>query len=305
MRVFIFFLRIAIIAGIAGVFMYFFGGNVWLHLGSGGFFADARSLIGYSKDFTGFTQQCQQAPAGGDSSSPQAFQLRFIDNSRYALEVVCTLTPTMPITIKEGHLPPLMTKVPGSSGLLYPVSGDANGVVQLTSLGKIMTVQLQNDSVEINSAADLTVAVNPKAECQSFGYACCSDNSKVGQGSQLSAGVTDCPRTCWRSCMSVPFIELFTSDPAMSVDSHIVTLTSSSQDVVFNYGVNTNGLKVSTVHIDYGDGAEGSSTFAQGVFTHTYTCNGPCKYTVKLKANTADGKVSVDSLDGTIYIVHT
>jgi hypothetical protein len=303
MRVLQFFFQIFLFIGVVGGLIYFFGGNIWLRVGSFSFVEDVKALANSNKQLQQYTSMCQQAPASSESSSPLGVQLRFLDNQRYVTELVCTLIESSPLILKEGKLPLFIAKDPGSSGFFYASSGSNLASVSLTSIGKHIFVELNNDTVTLEATTQAPQNQYPKSECISFGFSCCADDSLVGEGDVRSLGVIDCPTSCFPICQKVPYIELFASDPPSTLDTHELALSSSTADVVFNYGVSSANGKIESVTIDYGDGEVQTSTVAQGIFTHTYTCNGPCKYTASLKVQDASGKTSVESMNSKIYIV--
>src|SRR5258708_6153576 len=101
MRILAFFLRLLVFSAIIGVFVYFFGGTIWLKVGSYGFSQDITQLTLYDKNIATYNKICQTSPGSSENSVPLSFQLRFIDDRQYALEVVCTLIENTPIEIKR------------------------------------------------------------------------------------------------------------------------------------------------------------------------------------------------------------
>ncbi|PWU22885.1 hypothetical protein C5B42_04855 [Candidatus Cerribacteria bacterium 'Amazon FNV 2010 28 9'] len=305
MRILHFFLQVLILCIFISLFVYFWGGQLWLKVGTYQFIQDGMSLPAGAKQLEAYTQMCAQAPSSSDASTPIGMQLRFNDNTSYSIELVCSLIENSPIHIKDGKLPPLISKDPGSAGFFYSFSGDNLASVSLSSLGKHQIVMLKNDSVYLSDTDEASQNQYPQSVCTSFGYSCCNNQSNVGVGDVRSLGVVDCPTACYRSCTALPYVELFDTDPAVSVSTRETVMKSASQDFIFNYGVHPSVAteKVTTVHIDYGDGQSQDSTQAEGIFTHTYTCQTSCRFTVKLTISDTAKKTSIESPGSIIYIV--
>lgn len=303
MRILSFFFKFGLFLVVLGALGYLFGGTLWLKMGTFGFINEVNALTNTNKQLQQYTPMCQQASSASQDSTPLGVQLRFTNNTHYVIELVCSLIEDSPIKIREGNLLPLITKDPGSAGFYYAVSGQNDAWVSLGSLGKHAYITLKDDTVSLHDTAETVLNSLPKSECDSFGYSCCNDGSLLGEGEARIDGVTDCPGKCFPVCQKVPYVELFASDPAATIDTRELTLTQATNDIVFNYGVNSANGKITEVQIDYGDGATDSSTLPQGVFTHTYNCSGPCKYTVSLQARDITGKVSIATQESKIYIV--
>lgn len=303
MRILSFFFKLVLLGGAVSAFIYFFGGLLWLKVGTYAFLRDVNHLPLYDSDISTYLQLCQQAPESSDNSTPYAFQLRFLDDRRYVVELVCTLIENSPIELKQGSLPPFITKVPGSAGFTYPIEQQepVTSAIVLFSVNKHMGVQLQGDTVTTGPEIESLVGTYPKSMCVSFGYQCCDSESQAGQGQLLSRSVTDCPTRCFPACGSLPFVELFNSDPPYEQTSREIAMTTNTMDVIFNYGVNPKTAK--NVHIEYGDGKTQDSSLVDGIFTHTYLCTGACTFTVKLTVTDENGVSSVENSQSTIYIV--
>lgn len=289
--------------GLIGVFIYFLGGTLWLQVGTYNFRSEVESLPRLARNVADYTAMCQHSPQSSDNSTPLGFEIRFLDDRHYVVEVVCTLIENSPIELKRGSLPPLITKMPGSSGIYYPLDQQTINLsaVRLFSINKELGISLSGDEVKVGTDIQAVIGDFPKAECAAFGYSCCTVAATVGQGVPLTGVVTDCAQNCFASCKSVPFIELFNSDPAYEPERREITMTSASLDVVFNYAISPK--TVNKIHIDFGDGSTQDSTYPDGIFTHTFSCAGPCNYTVKLSAVSADGTASLDTNEAKIYII--
>ena len=303
MRIFFFFLKLAIFSSVVGALVYFFGGTLWLQVGSYAFQQDVAQLPLYDHNIAVYTHMCQQSPQASDNSTPIEFQIRFLDDRQYVVEVVCSLIENSPIEIKRATLPLFIAKLPGSAGLVFPVdpSVEVTSAVRLGSINKQLGIELKGDTVSTGQAIEPLVGLYPKAECASFGYSCCTEGSQAGKGDPLSRSVTDCPTRCFPACGSVPFVELFNSDPPYEQESREVSMNGNSLDVIFNYGVNPKTVK--NVHIEYGDGKNQDSTLADGIFSHTYTCSAACRYVVTLTTTDSSGVSSVETSQSKIYIV--
>lgn len=303
MRILFFFIRLAVLAAVLGVFIYFVGGTLWLKIGSYGFQQDIQELPLLSKKVTEYTQVCQNAPQSSDNSIPLGFQLRFLNDQEYVTEVVCSLIENVPIEIKRGKLPPLLTKAPGSAGIYYPLEQTTlyTSSLRLKSINKELGFSLEGDVFKMGLDIQPLAGLYPKAECNAFGYACCNSASEIGKNQLIGKMVTDCPTNCFAACKSVPFVALFNSDPPYDSQTREIALTTDNLSVLFNYSINPK--TVTSVHIDYGDGTGEDSQYADGIFTHTYACMGGCHYTVSLTSKDADGVSSLETGESKIYIV--
>lgn len=303
MRILFFFFKLALFCGTLGILVYFFGGTLWLKIGSYGLQQDVEQLPRYFHNISIYNKLCQESPQSSENSVPFAFQLRFLDDRVYALELVCTLIESSPIELKRGSLPPFIARAPGSAGFSYPIAQpeDSVSAIRLRSLNKEIGMQLSGDAVSLSSDIHPIVGLYPRAECASFGYQCCSQGSQAGKGALMTGPVTDCASTCFASCSNLPFVELFNSDPPYEQETREIEMPVSTLDVVFNYGVNPKTVK--NVHISFGDGQEQDSPLADGIFSHTYTCDGPCTYTASLTTIDGSGVSSVETSQSKIYIV--
>lgn len=303
MRILSFFFKLALFCGVLGVLIYLFGGSLWLKVGSYALQQDVEQMPLYYRNISVYEKLCKESPQSSENSVPLAFQLRFLNDRAYAIEVVCTLIESSPIEIKRGTLPPLISKVPGSAGFSYPLSQteDVESAIRLRSINKEIGIKLSGETVSISENIQPIVQLYPRAECVSFGYQCCTDGSQAGKGDILRAPIADCAARCFASCTSLPFVELFNSDPPYTQEAREIEMTDTTLNVVFNYGVNPKTIK--NVHIDFGDGEQQDSNLPDGIFSHTYTCSGPCTYTVFLSTTDAGNVSSVETSQSKIYIV--
>lgn len=303
MRILSFFFRLFVITGIVGVFVYFFGGTIFLMVGTYNFRQQVEQLPLYSRNIADYAQMCQHSPQSSENSTPLGFEIRFLDDQRYVVEVICTLIENSPIEIKSGSLPPLIAKMPGSAGFFYPLEQKelVTSALRLKSINKELGMALIGDTVSVGDSIQPVIGGFPKGECASFGYFCCGEGSEVGQGVALTQVVTNCANRCFPVCKQVPFVELFNSDPAFAPNSREVVMTGPTLDVIFNYGISPKTIK--NVHIDFGDGSVQESIYADGIFTHTYSCPGPCRLVVKLSATDAVGTPSIETDESKIYII--
>ncbi len=303
MRILYFFFRLLLLAAAVGAFIYFLGGNIWLQIGTYPFRQDIEQLTIYNRQLAAYTQMCQNSPESSAYSTPLGFELRFLDERKYVIEVVCKLIEGSPIEIKSGSLPLFISKLPGSAGFFFPLDERETVIsaVRLFSFNKELGVALEGDTVKTGNDIQPILGNFPRAACVSFGYACCEEGSQSGQGEMLTRAVTDCPTRCFPSCASVPFVELFNSDPPYEPQSREIVMTESQMAVVFNYGISPK--TISSVHIDFGDGSGEDSTYADGIFTHTFSCPGPCRYSAKLSARDSKGVSSIETNESKIYII--
>jgi hypothetical protein len=303
MRIVGFFLNAIFFLVIAAALVYFVGSSMWLAIGSRQFISDTNKLVDLLDNPSTNTKRCRTAPASSNYSVPKAVQLRFLDDKKYIVELVCTLIENTPVQIAQGSLPYLISKDPGSSGFYVDLARPQASTVTLRSL--YAHTDFNFSGKLLPSGQKITgdkTSSSPITACAGWGYQCCQSPSEMGSGKSESSGVLDCPTSCFSVCSPRPYIVSFIADPYPST-GNIVAMESDSVTVTFSYTADLTGGKIAGVNIDYGDGQKDSSTESTGVFTHTYSCSGPCKYTASITASDANGNSSLASDTTTLYIV--
>lgn len=237
-----------------------------------------------------YRQMCQTAPASSEESTIAGFQLRFLDNRSYVIEVICTLIEDTPLRVTEGRLPMYVEKIPGDSGFYTAAREPSVSRVGIKLLHVKRYITVQDGRVTRSSTAQ-TATHQPATICKGYGYRCCDVASLSGTGEARTEGVLDCPGSCYASCEEVPYFASFTVDP-FPQEGRTVRLQSEQEQVVFSYTVGLEPSRLKTVTIDYGDGSSEEQTEVSGLFTHTYTCTDSCSYTVRIWAEDTRGKRS-------------
>ncbi len=299
MRIAGFFIRTLFTLGILAALVYFLGGQLWMAIGLRGFLAEMRDLQTAKLNTASYAKQCQNAPGSSSLSVPLAVQLRFIDESQYAIELRCTLIEESPVHLSKGTLPLFVTKVAGASGFYIDLKSPTTSTITLKSFAATKTFTLDTKSEFVN--ADASIETYPATTCGGWGYMCCNQDQEKGVGKSQDAGVTDCSANCFSACKSIPYIQSFITDP-YPYNGNIVRMDAEQLTVTFSYTVSNVSAESASIHIDYGDGTSDDSTQATGSFVHTYACSGPCENVAVLTATDAQGNSSVVNDSSTIYI---
>lgn len=272
---------------------FFVGREAWLYYGA----YQVQSAAG-TFDNTRQWQDAVNACSGVGGVSDAAFdgfQLRFLTDEEYALEVRCVnLAPSVKERLK---LPVGVKKSTGSSGLFYNFSTKTiTGEFTLEFLGRTRVVAADNESVTNTWGSTTQHSAVPASVCQAFGYQCCDPLRYQGVGDPLSSGVTDCRAGCFQACQQRPFLLSFQTDPGGDYETRQVPLYNNGGLVIFTYTFDSVEAGLQNVTIEYGDGTQDTSTLIQGQFTKEYTCpSGQCTFTAVIRATDARGVVSADS----------
>lgn len=240
---------------------------------------------------------CQKSPQSSGNAKPLGIQLRFIDSHAYVLELLCTQFEGFPQQIGAGSLPRFVTKVPGSSGLAYMYDNPKRTEFSLRSFFSTRSFSFGS---EYFADARLTRAI-PQTSCAGYGYSCCDATIERTDGQVQREGVIDCPSGCATSCQSRPHFLSFSSDPYANY-SRVIEMDAGSFPVTFEYNAELLGGRIARVSISYGDGSSDESVSSQGSFSHTFLCDGVCRYTVSITAYDAQGNSSLASDSTTLYI---
>jgi len=260
-----------------------------------------------------YAQQCQRLVGSNvfTAITPE-YQLRFLSNTEYALEVVCGDTVKEPILISRKQLPILVSKVPGSSGILptAPLSGVRLTVFaeQLAILqefiGYLPAFLVRERAVVLSQGAVLVdtnpaeLGVGPSTSCEGYGYICCDSQTQMGAGESLT-GAQNCPTACFSSCISRPVLLSFTTSPFLSPQTRSLTVASGGT-VSFHYVADAGKAEL-TVVLRFGDGQQTQLQGATGSVDHRYTCpTATCQYTAQLELTDSWG---VSALPGKLEAV--
>lgn len=258
-------------------------------------------------------------------------QIRFVSTKEYNLEVVCADFIASPIVVSSKKLPPLLYKKSFGSGFTI---GDQKtpSLIELSALGRKLFVYTDGQEIHSNylSGPDLDYDQGPSSSCQAHDYQCCSLDLQSGLGEQTSS-VTDCPKSCYQSCLLRPLILSFNSSPALDEYTRNIEV-NSGEAITFSY-VLGNGKsdafegqlsktekepfleKIQTIFskqtldkekngiafpievlVDLGDGEFYQSANSQDTFDHVYTCPmSSCYFQVKINVKDAHGVLSADN----------
>jgi hypothetical protein len=267
-------------------------------LGGIGFFAIREGLLiwGVAKVRTSLNQlksidrnrqtylgECRKQGAELNENTISRLQLRFLNNHEYVLEVICAQFQLTPIQISEMTLPPFVTKVAGSAGVIW---GDEQSGVVLQVWGRKRAVLVEQRELLYETPEEsLNFSYGPTTTCEGYGFQCCQEETSQGAGDQFS-GVSDCPRSCYSACSSRPIVLSFTSDPFMDPETRTARI-KNGETVSFNYVVDSQN-PLTEVRLVYGDGQTEFLPDKEGNFTHTYACStSSCQYEVFLTATDA------------------
>ncbi|MFZ5376733.1 MAG: hypothetical protein ACOZAN_03655 [Patescibacteria group bacterium] len=277
---------------------------------------------------------------GGSSADDDlvSFQLRFISDNEYVIEAICSQYRLSPIEIETVKLKPFIKKEPGKSGIIW--DSELSGVT-LSVLGRKAMVIVEGKQIKsvYGDSLESTIPPGPTASCGGFGFQCCMDDFELGDGDQL-LGVTDCPKSCYQSCLSRPVVLSFNTNPFFDTRTRNLTV-HSGELVTFSYmasdnqtsedlGQQLNGMdgviytmltflesfmsadsKVevkggTTITLYYGDGQQAQFTDLQGSAEHVYTCGGPsCNYQTVIEAKNARGTTSASNVLAKVNITVT
>ena len=250
--------------------------------------AVASRLNGIAKS-TQYRQQCYDL-LGSDivfENTVDQVQLRFLDDTTYVLEAICQLRPHEPIEIEQFSLPQFVTKVPGSSGI---VVSDAQSGFTIELWGRRAAIAFAGTKV-VPAQPGTTFALTPAAECQGYGYQCCSPEVGMGQGELLSP-VLDCPTQCYTSCQLRPAVLSFVSDPYPDQINRTVEL-NKGEEITFFYVFESRQDGTITGTIDFGDGQSEQLTGTQGQVSHTYPCTrAQCTFTATMTVTNTTTQIS-------------
>ncbi len=331
MRILKFFFLALMWIAIAGALLFFGGREILLLLAMNMLKSDYKTLANNN-----YAKFCKTQ---FDYDQSYSTQLRFSSDREYAMEVVCSDFATTPISIKKKSLPPLVKKTSVGSGVVLDEE-KLPFMVQLSILGRHGYVYTDDALIHASyfSPPDLDYASGPASVCQAHQYQCCSLDVQSGEGMQLET-VTDCPKSCYESCLLRPVFLFFKSQPAMEDATRVVEL-SAGETVTLSYVLGNgksdafanqldknasptwldklqvffSGEQVPAsalalpvqVTLDFGDGQVWESQNLQDSVDHTYVCRlQTCYFQVQIKATDAQGATTLDNeLSKMIIKVH-
>ena len=292
MRVLKFLFSAIITLGILAVVGGIIGREVLLRMGSGQVRQSLAILRTANREAGQYLSQCRQK-GGNELSGGLTLQLRFVDSRTYLLEAICPQFTLEPILIEQKTLPPFVTKIAGSTGV---VLGEDHSQVILETFGRKTTISVEAQTISVVAKNTGTTGLMPNSTCAGYGYQCCSPDSASGQGGQY-ARVTDCPRDCFAQCLPKPVVLSLTSDPFPDPGTRTVFLPQGTP-INLNYVISNAGFgkQPLQVKMEFGDGQVADLTALSGQVDHDYDCpTGKCSYIVKVIAISPQGVKSAET----------
>lgn len=266
-------------------------------------------------------------------------QIRFISDSEYNLEVVCSDFVQKPILKEAKKLPIFVKKVAGSSGFEFS-DKQKTQFITLESFGRQIHLYLETNQLKTSylTPPDLDYEAGPASSCSAFNYQCCQSDVQAGLGDSISTA-TDCPKSCYETCQSRPLILSLNALPVMD-ENKLVTLRSG-QAVTFSYVVSDGRQEIFSdqvmdgsledenkkplgqilelldvnnqadgaaklpisINLDFGDGQGANSQKLKDKLEHIYTCStATCYYEVKLTASDSLGVLAVSNESSSLMV---
>ncbi len=284
------FIRFTIILFVLALVGYYVGREVILYMAAEQVASDARSLQ-FPKQWEEYLAGCSTSRITG--STPYAgFQLRFVDQSQYVLEVDCTTV--QPVERERVSLMRGVEKSLGSAGFYYNFATQTlQGELQVDFFGRSRVIYADGESVKHIWGTTNYTASRPASACQAFGYVCCDAETEQGEGELLSAGVVDCSQNCYQSCLQRPTLLSFVSDPPLDYEQRTIYLQGTSSLVLFSFDFDESAAPIESVTIDFGDGTSQTVQKASSLLTKEYSCpQGTCVFPVTVQAVDVRGVAS-------------
>lgn len=266
-RLFFIFVVLSFLFGVIG----FFGGREFVLYWASQGVARAGQQITRPTTWKNYVTGC---PTEITSQGPafSGFQLRFIDQVTYALEVRCQGADS--VLRAEYQLPWGVKKTTGSAGFYYDYEPQTlNGEVTLEFWGQTKSIVTEgSDTFRQTWGKSNYQASLPASACVAHGFQCCSATEEVGQGSQQLYGVTDCPDTCYSQCLQRPVALSFQTNPAVDHENRQILIPGTSTLVLFAYAFDQIESPIKEVVVDFGDGQQASFSTPNQEFSHEYEC---------------------------------
>jgi len=285
MRIFKFLFSSLVALSIVSVLTFFIGREVLLIVASSTVTESLAELREIAEDSTEYAQKCRQKGVLANANPISQLQLRFLDSRQFVTEVICTQFSLEPIVVKKKSLPILATKTPGSSGVFW---GKERSGLQLEVLGRQKDVFVENEQIADSQPGNLSYGVHPVSTCDGYGYQCCQEEAYSGIGESYKK-VSDCPKSCFSSCLARPIVLAFNADPFPDEKTRTLRV-QSGETVTFSYVTSYTLKEKVSLTVRYGDGEHESLSTMSGTTTHQYTCSSSqCVYVAELVARSASG----------------
>jgi len=238
-----------------------------------------------------YVQACRQKGLTDDSvSAIDRLQLRFDSPTTYVLEVICNQFLLDPIVIFEEELPPFTKKAAGSSGIIY---GEDLGGIGLEVWGRSRGITMQGKEIQYVPLVRTLGLPGPVTSCSGHGYTCCQAELAEGVGTVMT-NVSDCPRSCYQSCVLRPLVLSVNTQPYFSDPAARQIEVRAGQPLEVAYVLDPQGSESLTVTVDFGDGTNETLTGFQGQASHVYACSQPsCRYQLTVQAVNEQGTQSM------------
>lgn len=225
----------------------------------------------------------------GQDNAETYFWIRFENDQDFILESVCGSLPDKPQEIARGSLNQFVSKVPGTSGIIF---NDQTYKVELTAFAQVSdwvktnippllplvnptaAVVVQDEKVVVTQESAV-YPPGPVTACVGYGYTCCDGITLDGVGTSITA--TDCKNRCFASCSTKPSIVSFTASPNFDQFKRQAEV-GPKEDVEFWLvsGLNQDTYKL---QLDFGDGSVFNGSLQQLPVTHSYICTQPqCQF---------------------------
>jgi hypothetical protein len=307
-------LLIIVLLGVGG---FFIGREIIISWGVNSFKNALKSLEAQSRNGS-YATRCQNETGTAVTGLNVQTHLRFTSDTEYVLEATCDQVSTKPILISKHTLPPYISKVPGTSGILW---GEGRSAVELEVFHTLVTeiarvanldlpylqkrviVGIEAGEITEFAASETELGEGPVTSCTGYGFSCCQVETHIGVGESIS-GLNECPDTCFSSCSRRPVVLSFTTSPFTDPRTREVASANGGM-VDFNYVIDTPGAASAQVTVDFGDGAPPAvMDETSGKVTHQYICDRPsCIYIAKISAVDTWQVSSYDAVLNSVKIV--
>lgn len=301
MRILSFIVKVLIGGAVLVGIGFFVSREVLLQIAISQLKSDTAQMRSIARNTGAYIQNCQrQGTTGISGQFIDAIQLRFISDTEYVVEVVCSELRITPIEVLSNSLPMMVEKVPGSSGLTWGVEPSA---VSLAIWGRQRSLGIEEESiVPALSPAEVGTAMAPPTSCEGFGYTCCQQELTIGTG-ELISRAQDCPQTCYQQCQDRPIVLSVTTQPFYDQATRTVTV-QRGQPLQAGFVIDAQGLENVATTLNFGDGATQNFTEINGTASHTYQCSAPsCTYTLSVSAEDSSGISSAQTPLSQIKVV--
>lgn len=210
-----------------------------------------------------------------DGGLVAGYELVFIDDDEYQIQVDCTLSTLEPYVVRYGSLPFGVRAVRGA-GVRYEPEGDRtlmDASVVLQQQYRSMIVGIMDGEVFSRFGSveewDGPHEIIPEATCSQSGYICCAGVDAQPKGEELRQ-VSDCPGECFSGCQQRPYVSSFTTYPVLNINAQVLEVTNQD-DITFSYEVEHYEPYMGPLVLVFGDGEE-VQIQNTGQQKHSYTC---------------------------------